>query len=93
MLKIYTDSSLAPIDHRIRYLLHPIRAYWGDGTDRWDEYKVGFEFYKHLYEIVDTLEEADLAILPMTWNYYTEFNQREQALAFAEQVQKAGKYS
>src|SRR5690554_2797505 len=42
------------------------------------------------FVFVDTLEEAEVVILPMTWNYYTHTKQLQAAYAL---IAEAGQYN
>jgi hypothetical protein len=90
-LKIYSDASHAEQQHWIRYLVHPLKAFWGDGTDEWPQYEPDFAFYRDVFELVSDINAAEICVLPMTWNYYTTFKKQERAAALAQQAAEAGK--
>lgn len=73
-LKVYSPTGHADPQYWQRFLVHPVRAFWGDGSDRWDEYGPSFEFYKDLFTLTETIEEADVVFLPMAINYYVKQN-------------------
>ncbi len=43
------------------------------------------------FDFTNVLEEADVAILPMAWNYYIKTHQTEKALAFVKKCQGLNK--
>ena len=48
-LKIYTEKGHADTKDWLKYLIHPIRAWWGDGTSEWKTWALGFEFYNECF--------------------------------------------
>ena len=74
-LKIYTEKGHADTKDWLKYLIHPIRAWWGDGTSEWKTWALGFEFYKSLFVLTDEIVDSDAVFLPMTVNYYIDKNQ------------------
>jgi Exostosin family len=88
VIRIYTDSPQYSKEHRsyLADLLRPLinrrtieqnRAIYGAVVDQ--------------YILVDSIDKADWAVLPLAWNYYHYFGKIPQALAFIEQARKAGK--
>ena len=73
-LKVFTENWHADEKDWLKYLIHPIRAWWGDGTTEWDEWATNFKFYKHLFILTDDLVDSDIVFLPMTVNYYINNN-------------------
>ena len=69
-VKVYAEQGHAEEKDWLRHLIHPIRAWWGDGTAQWDQWASGFEFYKDLFVLSDEIKESDAVFLPMTLNYY-----------------------
>ena len=69
-VKVYAEQGHAEQKDWLRHLIHPIRAWWGDGTAQWEQWAPGFEFYKDLFVLSDEIEESDAVFLPMTLNYY-----------------------
>jgi len=74
-LKIYTEKGHANAKDWLKYLIHPIRAWWGDGTSEWKVWALDFEFYKSLFVLTDEIVDSDAVFLPMTVNYYIDKNQ------------------
>ena len=69
-IKIYTEQNHSLKKDWLKYLIHPIKAYWGDGTIDWDKYKESFKFHKLYFTITEDIIKADVAFLPLTLNYY-----------------------
>ena len=69
-IKVYTENWHAAEEDWLRYLIHPIRAWWGDGTHEWEQWANGFDFYKQLFVLTDKIVDSDAVFLPMTLNYY-----------------------
>jgi len=69
-IKIYTEKNHSFKNDWLKFLIHPIKAYWGDGTSDWDKYKQNFEYHKSYFTITEDIIRADLAFLPLTLNYY-----------------------
>ena len=69
-VKVYAEQGHAEEKDWLRHLIHPIRAWWGDGTAQWEQWASGFEFYKDLFVLSDEIEDSDAVFLPMTLNYY-----------------------
>jgi hypothetical protein len=61
-------------DYR-NFLIHPIRAFWGDGTNDWINHEATFNFYKKYIELVDNIKLANAVFLPYTLNYYIKNKQ------------------
>jgi hypothetical protein len=72
-IRIYTENHASEKYWR-NHLIHPIRAYWGDGTPEWDKWEKDFEFYKDYFEITFDINESDIGFLPLTLNYYIKNN-------------------
>ena len=69
-MKIYSPSGHAAPKDWQRFLIHPLRTFWGDGSDRWEEYAHAFAFYRELFQPVDTIDTSDAVFLPLSINYY-----------------------
>lgn len=69
-LKVYAEKNHADEKYWLRYLINPIKAYWGDGTVDWPCWEENFRYYKKNFIIEDKLENADVVFLPLTLNYY-----------------------
>ena len=74
MIKVYSPQNHSESKNWLHYLVHPIRAWWGDGTNDWKLHEDGFNFYKTLFELTDEIDEAELVFLPLTLNYYIKHN-------------------
>ena len=74
MINLYTDQTHSDETSWLKYLIHPIRAHWGDGTKEWSEWKDNFLFYKDYFKIVENAKESDVGFLPLTLNYYIKTN-------------------
>lgn len=90
-IRIFTDESHAVRAHRLHYLIHPVRAFWGDGTLEWETYKKSFSFYKKIFQIEENIDDADICVLPMTWNYYVEYRKLDQARSLAQKALDANR--
>jgi len=69
-IEVYAEQGHAEEKDWLRYLIHPIRAWWGDGTSQWEQWVPNFEFYKDLFVLSDEIQDSDAVFLPMTLNYY-----------------------
>ena len=72
MISFYTEESHSDETSWLKYLIHPIRAYWGDGTKEWSKWKDNFSFYKDYFKIVRNIKDCDVGFLPLTLNYYVK---------------------
>ena len=72
-VKVYAEQGHAEKKDWLRHLIHPIRAWWGDGTDQWERWAPGFEFYKNFFVLSDEISDSDVVFLPMTLNYYIKY--------------------
>ena len=50
-IRVYTENH-APERFWLNHLVHPVRAFWGDGTDDWPKWEKDFLFYKDYFEQV-----------------------------------------
>lgn len=87
-IKVYTDKSHYLPARRI-YLNDILRALWNDSSQSERERVYGSRAI--LFKEVDSVEMADLYLLPLTWNYYVEHNQVGLAEQAAERARQAGK--
>ena len=69
-VKVYAEQGHSEEKDWLRHLIHPIRAWWGDGTTQWEQWAPDFEFYKGLFVLSDEIQDSDAVFLPMTLNYY-----------------------
>jgi len=72
-ISIYTENH-ASEKYWLNHLVHPVRAFWGDGTDDWPKWEKDFLFYKDYFEITSDINESDIGFLPLTLNYYIKNN-------------------
>jgi hypothetical protein len=77
MVKIYFDPTL-PIPQKRTYYADLTRLFWhSDGRVEQER-----QFGETILKRVETLEDADVTALPMSWNYYLETKQLSPAQAF-----------
>ena len=76
-ISVFTEKDHGETEHWRDNLIHPIRAYWGDGTADWEKWKLDFEFYKKYFVLSNELQNSDVAFLPFTLNYYAKYNKIE----------------
>ena len=76
-IRIFTEKEHGETKDWRNNLIHPIRAYWGDGTVGWENCKKDFDFYKKYFVLTDKPQKADIAFLPFTLNYYMKNNKIE----------------
>lgn len=88
-LKLYTDKSHYIPEMRSAYLTGILKALWNDHTP--EKRREIYGARADLFELVDSPEDSDVCLLPMTWNYYLNHNRIEQARQFAQRAQQAGK--
>jgi len=88
---VYSEKSHGKEKDMVNHLVHPIRAYWGDGTVEWPIWEKDFHFYKTYFELTDDPNESDVAFLPMTLNYYINNNCMELVDSFADKMDKHNK--
>ncbi len=76
MLKVYTDIKI--IENHPKSEKFPlVNALLFDTQQQ-------FSDLKKYYQLVDTIEEADVALLPFSWNYYLNQNLQAEAEQFIE---------
>lgn len=88
---VYTEKWHADEVDWVNHLVHPIRAYWGDGTAEWSKWEKDFHFYKTYFELIDDINEADVGFLPLTLNYYINNNNMELVDSFVKKMDKCNK--
>lgn len=93
-LRLYTDPDFAsPVNRMHCAMLIPFlgkeeSAFWSEGTNVFDSYKANGPGY---FELTDTIEDAQYAVLPSTWHRYLSDGTTEIALQFAQKAADAGK--
>ena len=88
-IHIYTEDNHAPRSDWRNNLILILKAFWGDGTD-WNRDSVAY--LREHFALVDTISQADVAALPMAWNYYVKRQKIRLALDLAERADRLGKY-
>ena len=88
---VYTEKGHANRNEWRNHLVHPIRAYWGDGTPEWDKWEKDFEFYKKYFVISDEPQNSDVAFLPFNLNYYSNNNKIDILNNFVSKMQQFDK--
>ena len=87
-IRIYTEKNHSFKKDWLRYLIHPIKAYWGDGTSKWVEQSDNFKFHKLYFTITSDITKADAAFLPLTLNYYIENNSLFKVTKFIDRAKR-----
>ena len=90
-LRIYTETNHAPELEWVNHLVHPVRAYWGDGTAEWPKWKKDFQFFKTYFQLTDDINEAAVGFLPMTINYYIKNHKLEKVSELANKMERLHK--
>ena len=90
-INVFVEEGHANKEEWLQYLVHPIRAFWGDGTEEWEKWEKDFQYYKDYFTITDDILKSDIGFLPLTLNYY--INNRKLGLVdnFAEKLKKFNK--
>jgi len=87
-IRVFTDKNHGEMKIWRNYLIHPIRAYWGDGTVEWEKWKEDFNFYKKYFVLSESPENCDVAFLPFTLNYYSKYNKLKIFKKFLKEMQE-----
>lgn len=75
-----------------RYLVFPLLRPFIKGDDFTDSQRVKvYGLSEKDFDFVETLEEADLAILTMAWSHYIKTAQTDKAIAFIKECAALGK--
>ena len=90
-IRVFTEKNHASEKYWQDHLIHPIRAYWGDGTPEWDKWEKDFEFYKKYFVISDEPQNSDVAFLPFNLNYYSNNNKIDILNNFVSKMQQVDK--
>ncbi len=93
MLRIYTDPQFLPPKSPPLFLLFP---FWGKPPEHPEDPRRGrfdrlVSIGRQIFELVATLNEADIAILPANWLYYLEKGAINLAQQFVDLTLKMGK--
>lgn len=90
-MKIYTDISHYQPEKRAE-LFPVLKPYIGKAADFTNEASlVQYGFTLDRYTLVTSGEEADLWVLPMSWNYYVNSKQLAQATSFLAKAAELNK--
>jgi hypothetical protein len=90
VLKLFADRS--HYDPRHRSELMPIlRPFWKDQQEFSDEARAAVygDWVRHVM-LTKTTVEADLAVLPMSWNFYVLNGRDQDAVTFVQNAKNAG---
>ena len=90
-ISAYTEKDHADKQYWIDHLIHPVRAYWGDGTDEWFKWEKHFQFYTNHFVLTDNPMESDVCFLPLTLNYYIKNNQLDKVVDLADRMSQLNK--
>tara|TARA_S200000501_G_scaffold243608_1_gene228076 strand:+ start:206 stop:1279 length:1074 start_codon:yes stop_codon:yes gene_type:complete len=85
---VYTQGGHADKTAWVNHLVHPVRAYWGDGTSEWLKHKKDFVFFTKYFELTDNVKDCEVAFLPLTLNYYFKNNKSHLLKNFIKVVSK-----
>ena len=81
-INIYTAKNHSNKNMWLKFLIHPIKSYWGDGTKDWKIYESEFLFYKKYFKLSLDVKNSDAAFLPLTLNYYVKMDKLHIAKDF-----------
>lgn len=91
IIRVFTEKNHGEAKDWRDNLIHPIRAYWGDGTAEWEKWEKDFVFYKKYFVLSDEPQNSDIAFLPFTLNYYHRYNKIEIFKNFLNKMNEFGK--
>ena len=81
MLKIYTDISYYQKSYR-NFLCDILRPFLP--KNRFSEFGID----DNIIKLVEHIEDSDICLLPMAWNYYLNTNQVDKAETFIQRAKK-----
>ena len=81
-INVYTAKNHSDKNMWLKFLIHPIKSYWGDGTKDWKIYESEFLFYKKYFKLSLDVKNSDAAFLPLTLNYYVKMDKLHIAKDF-----------
>ena len=81
-IRVYTVENHSNRNMWLKFLIHPIKSYWGDGTKEWKIYESEFLFYKKYFKLSQDVKNSDVAFLPLTLNYYVKMSKLHIAKDF-----------
>jgi hypothetical protein len=68
-----------------------LRPYWKDAPFSEEQRKEMYDVSSEEFCLAGKLEQADIAVLPMTWNFYLKRREIAKALAFIQVARRAGR--
>ncbi len=86
-MRIFTDAEQISVESR-PFLADILRPYFNNRTLQQNLAIYGPKMTLH--QVVESLTQADLGVLPLSWNYYLQRGRITQAQRFVERVQRAG---
>lgn len=92
MINLYTEQTHSDETSWLNHLIHPIRAFWGDGTREWSKWSDNFLHYKDHFKIVTNTIESDVGFLPLTLNYYVKNNKLNLVNEMADLMNKSNQF-
>ena len=90
MINFYTEKTHSNETSWLNHLTHPIRAFWGDGTNDWNKWEDNFAFYKDYFNIVESVKQSDVGFLPLTLNYYANNDKLKLVDKMADLMRRNG---
>jgi len=92
LINVYTEQTHSDETSWLGHLIHPIRAYWGDGTKEWSKWSDNFLLYKDYFKIVENTIESEVGFLPLTLNYYVKNNKLSLVDKMADLMEKNNQF-
>ena len=90
-IKVYSVKDHSPTQDWVNHLIHPLRAYWGDGTLDWPKWEPEFKFYKKYFVITHDINDCEVGFAPLSLNYYLENNAFNKLDQLANTLDEFGK--
>lgn len=73
-------------------LIDLLKPFWGKSPDSTDEKRIAkYGISVQDFRFVENIEDSEMAVLPMSWNYYLLQKKRSLATDFIIKAQRAGK--
>jgi hypothetical protein len=88
--RLFSDRSHYQRGQRAE-LAEILRPYWKDTPFEDEQRKEMYGVSNEDFFLADNLEQADIAVLPMTWNYYVKRGEVGKAQAFIQAARRAGR--
>ncbi len=89
-IRIYSDRSHYRREHR-RELTDMLRPYWKDAPFSDEQRGQMYGLSAEDFSLVDKPEQAQLVVLPMSWNYYLRHSAMNQARDFVNLARRVGR--